>query len=93
MLAEFANSMAVAGVLIHTIKNNSAEMDYRLVNRCSAEDNWTILDVCKSLTAADKDNPSIFSKVYACRAYNHISLAPNLNRAEPSRSIYNDGSN
>ena len=92
MLGEFADTMTAANVLIPTIQNtyNSAVFtvkkpsgvgrrvvqDFRLTNRCSSEDKWTVSDVRQSLINAGKDKPQIFSKVDATGAYYHLGLAP-----------------
>ena len=92
MLGDFADTMTAANVLIPTIQNtfNSAVFtvkkpsgvgrrvvqDFRLTNRCSAEDKWTVSDVRQSLINAGKNKPHIFSKVDATGAYYHLGLAP-----------------
>ena len=91
MLAEFADSLTAAGVLIPTMQNNYNSaifsvkkpnsnakryvQDYRNTNRASKDDRGTFMTVKESLMKAGRSKPQIFSKIDSTSAYYHLSLA------------------
>ena len=91
MLAEFADTLTAAGVLIPTMQNNYNSaifsvkkpnstakryvQDYRNINKASKDDRGTFMTVKESLLMAGRSKPKIFSKIDSTSAYYHLSLA------------------